>query len=936
MVMEKTTSKTSSLQALLLRAWRERWTDLQWGINIKTVLPRGVSGDVYNLADCILQQAVVGDGANQLVLSYLRHSLSAQLVSHAAVLQRLSKYSQFGKVHCITSLLEFLEGMLSGVTCFGKPEETVLATAVLSIALWLLNILHNCSEAAGLIQKASELLKILLTDDFYISMICLAKYNDPELFQETSAKCTEVLSRLPEADEVTKYVAKLEHIDIHMLCLPVNSEKWPGSLVQCWLEVNLMKKPDMDASSLADQLQIFQRLKGFSDSRLFAELLRGSLLCFYNTNESPHDSRWEAITFLKVPHIIQELAAKSDSASVVNAIELILQNVFPYSGGKIVKWWRAKKQISRNSHGPLLDLLDAKCSYSSLKYLLEELVKLRLISEPQAGHLLEIRKQSTSLKLDNGDRSKPRVVVCAETTFSGIINSLSTTEYHKVQEGMLGMFQQMLIAKNFQLILAAACSLGQLKTLVKRLIRFNECFNFLSQDKARIEQFDISFVMLVSIVQNFGVEVLDTDDESLIYEWVNECLVDRHMQKSPTQLLQISDPVIVEALIKQFNSCEGDFKPNLKHKNVLFNMPGVMHEVLVAWEQGALHPSDVKRILDAVRGKMCCLAIAGATYLCSYMRTVPQENLLKPKNMVQQLLQVPPIIPNPTAEEASLRDRWELTSEIIRKIERDIQLPTTKSSSNLMSRSPATECLHSTWNSAITNGWLDYDSARILHCLLDTAGPKWLVNAVIHELLKLRFREQLQRAVDLALAIFHVDIVACTTELLSHILPQLLFVDVQSFRLVEPQLSFLACLTSYCIYTAWDSVANERDDEPPMKMLRFENVEEPVTPAKKLIRSLLQLFSTFEKMEGGITPQTYFVYNLIKSLVEVKIQSANAILAYISPSLISGLLKTLPDLFSFPLLLHLHDVCTTTGRVNMAKDLCVLRNYQLKKCLRSY
>lgn len=82
------------------------------------------------------------------------------------------------------------------------------------------------------------------------------------------------------------------------------------------------------------------------------------------------------------------------------------------------------------------------------------------------------------------------------------------------------------------------------------------------------------------------MEVLDTDDESLIYEWVTECLVDRHMQKSPTQLLQISDPVIVEALIKQFNSCEGDFKPNLKHKNVLFNMPGVMHEVLVAWEQG--------------------------------------------------------------------------------------------------------------------------------------------------------------------------------------------------------------------------------------------------------------------------------------------------------------------------------------------------------------
>lgn len=114
-------------------------------------------------------------------------------------------------------------------------------------------------------------------------------------------------------------------------------------------------------------------------------------------------------------------------------------------------------------------------------------------------------------------------------------------------------------------------------------------------------------------------------------------------------------------------------------------------------------------------------------------------------------------------------------------------------------------------------------------------------------------------------------------------------------------------------------------------MSRLDKEEEPKS-LEQLLTSLRQLLHMFEGViqEGSITQQTYFAFYLIKSLVEVKVPSASSVLAAVPPSLISDLLKTMPELFSYPLLLHIHDVFSSSGRINMAKDLCILRNYYLK------
>uniref|UniRef100_A0A6P7F1K9 Mediator of RNA polymerase II transcription subunit 24 n=1 Tax=Diabrotica virgifera virgifera TaxID=50390 RepID=A0A6P7F1K9_DIAVI len=875
MVMEsKTTSKTSCLKALLLRAWRERWTDLQWGINIKTVLPRGVSGDVYNLADCILQQAVVGAGANQLVLSYLRHSLSAQLVSHAAVLQRLSKYSQMSKVHCVFSLLEFFEGMLPGITVScGKPEETVLATAVLSVALWLLNILQHCQTNTKIIQKTSELLKILLTDDFYISMMCLARCNDPDLFTEASSKCLELESILGEEDEILPFVRKLSNMDVNILQLPIKSENWPGSLIQCWLQVKLTGNPGTPTSALAQQLRIFKKLKGFSHARLYAELMRGSLMSLYNAKQTSHESQWSAFAFLKVPHILLELAGTSDSASIVSALELMLQ------------------------HSPLLDAMDANSSCSSFECLLNELSKNKLLSETQVKMFLEKRKTPPSLKIDSvpGNNMSTYWHICAESTLTGILKTLSS-DYQKIQDALLKMLHQVLAGNSFELILAVATVQDKLGTLVNRLIKFNECSKSAGESKSQL--FDITFVMLVTIVQNYGASaVLDSDGDSLFEQWVKSCMVERNKPKAADQILRLGDPVIIQSLLEQFNSGESEFKPGIKWQELLFNIPGVMHEVLVAWEQGTLVPQDVKRILDAVRGKMCCLPIVAAAWLCAYMRTAPQDTLLKPINMVQQLLNTP------GSEEDNFNDRWQLTCEIIRKMQRDVQLPLPQKSGHyLVSRKPATEQLGEAWKlvsipsdngatSTSRTSWI-FESVSPLNTAAWTAAPYATASSGLME----RFN-------GLPLKAFSTG---CNVPL----------------KRSEHNSSNLALL-----------ILDVDTDPPVAKMSRLSDTkEEEAKPLEQLLTALRQLLYMFEGViqEGSITQQTYFAFYLIKSLVEVKVPTASAVLAAIPSSLISDLLKTMPDLFSYPLLLHIHDVTSTAGRINMAKDLCILRNYYLK------
>lgn len=46
--------KVVNLKQAILQAWKERWSDYQWAINMKKFFPKGTTWDILNLAGLVM------------------------------------------------------------------------------------------------------------------------------------------------------------------------------------------------------------------------------------------------------------------------------------------------------------------------------------------------------------------------------------------------------------------------------------------------------------------------------------------------------------------------------------------------------------------------------------------------------------------------------------------------------------------------------------------------------------------------------------------------------------------------------------------------------------------------------------------------------------------------------------------------------------------
>lgn len=399
---------------------------------------------------------------------------------------------------------------------------------------------------------------------------------------------------------------------------------------------------------------------------------------------------------------------------------------------------------------PMLDFLDTTCSCNTLEYLLNDLAKHNLITS-QHVHQFASKRDPIMIALSKIDLNQPPSSIIkqlkkAESPLSGILKTLDN-DYNKMQEPLLGMLCELLSGNIFELILSVATMEGKLKTFVSRLIRCNENSKQVSGevDKSAMNRqalFDVSFLMLVFIVQTYGSDVvLDEHGDSFFEEWVRDFMLEKNKNKSAMNMaLQCTQSKVDEFLVSLSSTDGAAAKASsLKWHEICQIIPGVLYQLLVAWENDTISAAEMKIHLDNIKSRQCAFSVCAASWLCSYMQIVRDDELLKPLNMVQQFLTHN--VPDDVKQTNNFKERLNLTSQVIRKMQNDAHQNQKARSAmlNIVSHQPLEEQFHDVWKTISESGWLSAKATQILDNLLQSCGPYWLVSKMMNEILYCKF-----------------------------------------------------------------------------------------------------------------------------------------------------------------------------------------------------
>uniref|UniRef100_A0A672Y832 Mediator of RNA polymerase II transcription subunit 24 n=1 Tax=Sphaeramia orbicularis TaxID=375764 RepID=A0A672Y832_9TELE len=946
--------KVVNLKQAILQAWKERWSDYQWAINIKKNFPKGATWDYLNLAEALMEQALIGPSPNPLILSYLKYAISSQMVSYSSVLTAISKFDDFSRELCVKSLLEIMD-----MFCHRLSRGMHwLCRALLGVVVWLLQgCAFYCERLRELGPSASveaslracqERLYNLINSTKNRALVHIARLEEQGSWsnvEQAMLKVTEGLSSVPNQTMRTKLEESLSLVKsipqmLSVQCDPAVHASFPS--VHAFIMLEGTMNLTGETQPLVEQLMMIKRMQQIPAPLFVLEIWKA---CFTGLIESPEGTeelKWTAFTFLKIPQVLLRLKKYPQADKGQDFMEDV-NIAFQY----LLKLT------------PLLDKADQRCNCDCLGMLLQECNKLGLLSEANTASLTAKRTEDREYapRLKNSRKSEPTVTNILKVGYA---------DHSKSPEGLLGVLGHMLSGKSLDLLLAAAAATGKAQIIYAKMFLFPSA----KSASVRALLFDISSSCSVMCADIWPEVILSTPAfwETPFFE---TCC--RHVCLKRARLLTQTTPASrpepgkVESLVTMLNN-SSEMKL-VGHEICLNTTSSHLGEVLNAWENG--------KITDNIKGKVCSMAICAVAWLVAHVRMLGRDEREKPQTMIRQL--VTPLYGENTLQ--FYNERVIIMSSIMEHMCADVfqqtgatLRPPVEGQEPIPYRNllPAKEPIHTALSKqfqvVLRKGWVDSRALHLFESLLNMGGVFWFTNNLIKELLKETRQEWANRVVELLYSIFCLDTQQITLTLLGTILPNLLTDSAHWHSLADPPGKALAKLSVWCALSSYSShhkgpfSARQRKrqrEDIEVKQSEFicrlnscvllsSNEDEPVAlsspgdrsmstslsasqlhtvnmrdPLNRVLANLFLLISSIlgSKMAG---PHTQFVQSFMEECVECLEQgSRGSILQFMPFTMVSELVK-LPALAKPKVVLAITDLTLPLGRRVAAKAISAL------------
>nr|XP_029136511.1 mediator of RNA polymerase II transcription subunit 24 isoform X1 [Labrus bergylta]XP_029136512.1 mediator of RNA polymerase II transcription subunit 24 isoform X1 [Labrus bergylta] len=914
--------KVVNLKQAILQAWKERWSDYQWAINIKKNFPKGATWDYLNLAEALMEQAMIGPSPNPLILSYLKYAISSQMVSYSSVLMAISKFDDFSRELCVESLLEIMDMFCHRLSCHGKAEECIgLCRALLGVVVWLLQgcawyceklrELGPSTSTEASLRACQERLHILMSSNKNRALVHISRLEEQGSWsnvEQSMLKVTDGLSSVPNQTLRTKLEESLSLVQgipsmLSVQCDPPFHASFPS--VHAFIMLEGTMNLTGETQPLVEQLMMIKRMQQIPAPLFVLEIWKA---CFTGLIESPEGTeelKWTAFTFLKIPQVLLRLKKYPQGDKGQDFMEDV-NIAFQY----LLKLT------------PLLDKADQRCNCDCLGMLLQECNKLGLLSDSNTACLTSKRtgdreyapKQKTA---ENANiQPNPGLILRAEPTVTNILKTVDA-DHSKSPEGLLGVLGHMLSGKSLDLLLAAAAATGKLKSFARKFIKLNEFPKHISGEgsksaSVRALLFDISFLMLCHVVQTYGSEVILSDPspsgETPFFEtWLQTCMPEEGKTLNPDHPCFRPEPGKVESLVTLLNNSSEMKLVQVKWHEICLSTPAAILEVLNAWENGVLSVEAVQKITDNIKGKVCSMAICAVAWLVAHVRMLGRDEREKPQTMIRQL--VTPLYGENTLQ--FYNERVIIMSSIMEQMCADVFQQTAATMRppmegqepipyrNLLpAKDPIHVALSKQFQTVLRKGWVDSRALHLFESLLNMGGVFWFTKNLVKELLKETRQEWANRVVELLYSIFCLDTQQITLTLLGTILPDLLTDSAHWQSLADPPGKALAKLSVWCALSSYSShhkgsfSARQRkrqrediedynslfplDDTQPSKLMRLlsSNEDEPVALSSPGDRSMSSSLSASQlhtvNMRDPLNRVLANLFLLISSIVGSK------------------------------------------------------------------